>query len=149
MEYTLKDKLTINKEFLADLETKGWQEIEHLQNQIANIETSQENTQLIQLFKNLLTSYYIFVGGLENLGDNKQAIIDKVCLDKEQTSAPVEKAVGNDDYRDEPCEDDSFEQVFAEKQDSATEPDIEPFEYFVDFDEPIGEPLSDEDLYGK
>ena len=149
MEYTLKDKLTINKEFLADLEVKSWQEIEHLQNQIANIEANQENTPLIQLFKNLLTSYYIFVGGLENLGDNKQAIIDKVCLDKEQALAPVKKAVGNDDYRDEPCEDDIFEPVFAEKQDSATEADSEPFEYFVDFDEPIGEPLSDEDLYGK
>ena len=26
--------------------------------------------------------------------------------------------------------------------------EIEPFEYFVDFDEPIGDPISDEDLYG-
>ena len=150
MDYTLKNKLQITKEFLNDLETKSWQEIEHLQAQIANIDTTQENNQLIQLFKNLLTSYYIFVGGLENLGDIKPTTItDKVCLDKEQISAPVEKVVGDDDYRDEPCEDDIFEPVFAEKQDSATEADIEPFEYFVDFDEPTGEPLSDEDLYGK
>ena len=151
MKYTLKDKLTINKEFLADLETKSWQEIEYIQGQIANIEDIQDNKPLIQLFKNLLTSYYVFVGGLENLDDTKPMTIlpDKVCLDKEQTSASIEKAVGNDDYRDESCEDDIFEPVFAEKQDSAVEADFEPFEYFVDFDEPIGEPLSDEDLYGK
>ena len=150
MKYTLKDKLTVNKEFLADLETKSWQEIEYIQGQIANIEDIQDNKPLIQLFKNLLTSYYIFVGGIESLDDIKPiTVIDKVCLDKEQPSVPVEKAVGNDDYHDESCEDDIFEPVFVEKQDSATEANIEPFEYFVDFDEPIGEPLSDEDLYGK
>ena len=152
MDYTLKDKLQINKEFLADLETKSWQEIEHLQAQIANIEATPENLQLIQLFKNLLTSYYIFVGGLENIGEIKAPVItDKICLDKEQTSVPVEKAVGSDDYHDESCEDDIFEPVYAEKPDSKIETDIEiePFEYFVDFDDPIGEPLSDEDIYGK
>ena len=147
MEYTLKDKLTINKEFLADLETKCWQEIEYLQSQIANI----DNAKLSQLFKNLLTSYYIFVGGIENL-DSEDIVAtptDNICVNKEPISTDVEKAVGNDDYHDEPCEDDIFEPVFVEKQNSAVEANIEPFEYFVDFDEPIGEPLSDEDLYGK
>lgn len=152
MEYTLKDKLNINKEFLADLEAKGWQEIEHLQNQIANIDATANNIKLLQLFKNLLTSYYIFVGGLENLSSETFAVttpIDNVCLDKEQASATVEKGVGNDDCRDDTREDDIYEPVFVEKQDSDIEANIEPFEYFVDFDEPIGEPLSDEDLYGK
>ena len=151
MEYILKDKLSITKDFLDELEAKSWQEIEHLQSQIANIEVTAENAKLIQLFKNLLTSYYVFVGGLENLGseDVAAASIDNICIDKEQISTDVEKAVGSDDYHDEPCEDDIFEPVFVEKQNSAVEADIEPFEYFVDFDEPTGEPLSDEDLYGK
>ena len=151
MNYNLKDKIQINKDFLDELEAKSWQEIEYLQSQIANIDTSDQNVKLIQLFKNLLTSYYIFVGGIENL-DSEDVVAtptDNICVNKEPISTDVEKAVGNDDYHDEPCEDDIFEPVFVEKQNSAVEANIEPFEYFVDFDEPIGDPLSDEDLYGK
>ena len=152
MEYTLKNKLSITKEFLTELESKSWQEIEYLQSQIANIEVTAENAKLIPLFKNLLTSYYVFVGGLESLDSEDLTVatpIDNVCINKEQISTDAEKAVGNDDYHDEPYEDDIFEPVFVEKQNSTVEADIEPFEYFVDFDEPTGEPLSDEDLYGK
>lgn len=152
MEYTLKNKLSITKEFLTELESKSWQEIEYLQSQIANIEVTAENAKLIQLFKNLLTSYYVFVGGLENLDSEDLTVatpIDNICINKEQISTDVEKAVGNDDYHDEPYEDDIFEPVSVEKPDGQIEADIEPFEYFVDFDEPTGEPLSDEDLYGK
>ena len=149
MEFALKDKLSITKEFLSDLEMKGWQEIEHLQNQIANIDLTAENAKLIQLFKNLLTSYYIFVGGLENL-DSADFMaakhIDSTNTDKEQTSTDINIAAGNDDYPDEPCNDNIFEPVAVEKQTVVDE--IEPFEYFVDFDEPIGDPISDEDLYG-
>ena len=51
MEYTLKNKLTITKEFLQDLENKSWQEIEHLQSQIANIEANEENgKKIVDLF---------------------------------------------------------------------------------------------------
>ena len=35
--YNLKDKILITKDFLNELEAKGWQEIEYLQAQIANI----------------------------------------------------------------------------------------------------------------
>lgn len=147
MEYTLKDKLPITKEFLTDLEMKSWQEIEYLQNQIANIEPVEENTKLIQLLKSLLTSYYVFAGGLENFNDCKT--IDKVCIDKEPASVIAEPTVETSGYHDEYCEDNNYEPAYVEKQSSATEVDIEPFEYFVDFDDPVGEPLSDEDLYGK
>lgn len=141
--YCLKDKILITKEFLADLESKGWQEIEGLQSQIANIEANSENTTLIQLLKNLLTSYYVFIGGLENLSSGNAdfaATISEVPLnvtkevytDKAETDLSIIKEPEADLYPQEVLKDNSFE----------------PFEYFVDFDEPTGEPLSDEDLYG-
>jgi len=151
MEYTLKDKIQVNKEFLDELESKGWQEIEQLQAQIANIEPTEESASLIQLLKNLLTSYYIFTGGLENLSDGNRLVkvadfTDKVCADKELITANAKKEPAmaeplfNDtsDFFDEPA-------IAAETADNEV---FEPFEYFVDFDEPTGEPLSDEDLYG-
>lgn len=146
MEYTLKDKLYITKEFLSDLEMKSWQEIEHIQSQIANIEETKENYELIQLLKNLLTSYYVFTGGLENLSDEKATTKVMNCPKQVETEVKVAKAVEPEVSYDDIYEDDLFEPVAVEKQDMADE--IEPFEYFVDFDEPIGDPLSDEDLYG-
>jgi hypothetical protein len=146
MEYTLKDKLPITKEFLSDLEMKSWQEIENLQAQIANIEETEENYKLIQLLKNLLTSYYVFTGGLENLSNEKATTKVMNCPKQVETEIKVAKAVEPEVSYDDKYEDDLFEPVAAEKQDVANE--IEPFEYFVDFDEPIGDPLSDEDLYG-
>lgn len=140
MEYTLKDKISITKDFLDDLTNKSWQEIEHLQNQIANIKASPENAEVIKLLKNLLTSYYVFAGGLENLTDVETYEASEpapergsVEVDTEiETELPIENSAN-----------DSF------NKDVSMEPEeiSEPFEYFVDFDEPIGAPLTDDDLY--
>ena len=140
MEYTLKDKLLITKEFLSDLEMKSWQEIEHLQNQIANI----EDKALIQLFKNLLTSYYVFVGGLENLNSEELIVKSEPAEQpvKKETTPEVVDTV-DDDY----LADLVFDSPVVEKSVPVVNDYSEPFEYFVDFDEPIGDPLTDDDLY--
>lgn len=161
MEYTLKDKLTITEEFLKDLETRSWQEIEHLQAQIANIEANEENKELIKLLKNLLTSYYVFTGGLENLGDEKTSykvanFSDKVCADKEivTVNAAQPKVEPEQKESDDFLVTDVFEPFATEHPFVAEQPamlpaeTVEPFEYFVDFDDPVGEPISDDDLYG-
>jgi hypothetical protein len=141
MDYKLKDKLTANKDFLTELIDKSWLEIEHLQTQIANIDNTDENTKLIQLFKNLLTNYYVFIGGLENL-NSEEAIIRKPEPNKEPViiEPPIEKAV----LPEEPIKDDFFDDSLFNEP---TTKDEEPFEYFVDFDDPIGDPLTDDDLY--
>lgn len=145
MEYKLKDKLTASKDFLTELVDKSWLEIEHLQAQIANIDNTEENTKLIQLFKNLLTSYYVFIGGLENLNSEEvfvrkpEPVKEPVVIEKpvEKVTAPVE-----------PVADYFFDDnLFDEPKKKAAAEDEEPFEYFVDFDDPIGEPLTDDDLY--
>ena len=142
MKYDLKDKLVIDRKFLKDLEEKSWLEIEHLQNQIANIEASEENSTIIKLLKNLLTSYYIFTGGLENL--DSEACVSKVSNkidDKKEVMPEIDKTSDEDYLADI---------VFDEPATKTSEPVndyAEPFEYFVDFDEPIGDPLTDDDLY--
>ena len=145
MNYELKDKIQITKEFLNDLETKSWHEIEHLQSQIVNIEPS---SKIVQLLKNLLTSYYIFVGGLENISSEELAsesitkYTDNIS-EKEPVIVHAKKA------KEEPktelySDDDIYEPIVTARQ---IDQDSEPFEYFVDFDEPFGEPITDEDLY--
>jgi hypothetical protein len=135
--YNLKDKIQATSEFVKDIETKSWQEVEYLRAQIANTEVNQENAALVNLFKNLLTSYYIFIGGLENLFD-EQAFTD-IAIDEEPTPTFKLNTV-------EATKEETVPKFTDEIIDSDT---FEPFEYFVDFDEPFGEPLSDEDLYGK
>lgn len=146
MEYTLKDKLNVTKEFLNELTEKSWQEIDYLQNQIANLIDTDDGKKLAQLLKSLLTSYYIFVGGLENFESDEPAKMPQPTepvLD-EPTTVADEPEVINYEITD-------LEDTIEDTRDSNSTPIepifSEPFEYFVDFDEPIDKPLTDEDLY--
>ena len=138
MEYNLKDKIQITQEFLINLEQKSWNEIEYLQNQIANIEVNDGSNKIIQLLKNLLTSYYVFAGSLENLNDT--SIITQIKSDvvEPKQFEPIKLEM------DDTLADDFVTVEDTTKQDISN---IEPFEYFVDFDEPVGDPLTDDDLY--
>lgn len=140
--YNLKEKIQVNKEFLDSLTAKGWQEVEYLQNQIINIE--KENSEVLQLLNNLLTSYYVFIGGVENLIDKPVVSVKPaVELTKEKEDTPQEIIINKSEPKF--FEDNmTFEDEVAKQE----ELDFEPFEYFVDFEEPTGEPISDEDLYG-
>ena len=146
--YCLKDKILITKDFLRELESKSWQEIEVLQNQIANIDDNEENTVILQLLKSLLTSYYVFIGGLENLTETSLSTKTTVGKDLSiDTIEPVMVAKLDEDTLDGTFEVPSNAQTIKIPQIKAEENAFEPFEYFVDFDEPLGEPISDEDLY--
>jgi hypothetical protein len=146
MNYNLKDKIQVTKDFLNELEAKSWQEIEYLQSQIANIEATTENIKLIQLFKNLLTNYYVFVGGLENLASEeskvKPDVVKEPISDPKKENIP-EATIVNTDY----LADLILDEPIADKSEPTVNDYSEPFEYFVDFDEPIGDPLTDDDLY--
>jgi hypothetical protein len=143
MNYELKDKLIITKELLETLESKGWQEIEYLQAQIANLADSSVNDKLRQLLKSLLTSYYVFTGGIETLTS------EPINTIVEPIEKPIQEPVPELSIETTSNIEDNFD-----KQDMdlslVNEPtvDIEDnFEYFVDFDDPVGEPLTDDDLY--
>ena len=144
MNYELKDKINTTQELLSELEAKGWQEIEHLQAQINNLAEGTTNDKLRQLFKNLLTSYYIFTGGIETLASepiNNVSTQPEAKLEEPVIDAIAEPTMDESDLVN-PIED------FAIKNKENNYEVSEPFEYFVDFDEPTGDPISDEDLYG-
>ena len=136
---SLETKIDVNKSFIDELIANGWQEIENLQKQISAINSNSDNGSLVLKFLNgLLTSYYVFTGNLENL-DNINVSANNVIIDN--------SALNNDKSVVEPIEDaEPLDVVTAAVEAKAN---FEPFEYFVDFDEPISTPLSDEDLYGK
>jgi hypothetical protein len=158
MKYELKEKINATEDFLNELSAKGWQEIEYLQSQIANLDTGVVNEKLRQLFKNLLTSYYVFTGEIENLLSEPTAIPteeDSVLQTKQRTEAEIEVRVPEKvtaktaTLTTDSIADLAQDHIFEIDNDTPQEQrDFEPFEYFVDFDEPSGEPISDEDLYG-
>ncbi len=139
MGIMLKDKIKVDKNFIDDLITKSWQDSESIQNQIDCIEVdSAIATKTVRLLKDLLTSYYVFAGCLENI-ENEST---DVAIKAEPMSAAVKatKVV-----QEEPIKVAGAEVDILPELDYAA--DAEPFEYFVDFDEPTGEPLTDDDLY--
>ena len=138
MDYTLKDKLNITNDFIEELTYKGWQEIEHIQSQISNLSDTAEGKKVAKLLNSLLTSYYVFIGCLENfdITDTKPVEEPITTLPEEDIEVVIEEEpeiVETPKVVEEP-----IENAFAV---------TDPFEYFVDFDDPIGEPLTDKDLY--
>lgn len=136
VEYTLKDKIQVTNAFVKDLCDKSWQEVEHLQNQLVNLEESEEGKKVSKLIKNLLTGYYVFIGSLENI-DNIDILEPETPI-KIEPEQPEEIPIKEPELQDIDCL-----QVVPTIDNEVSEP----FEYFVDFDEPVGEPLTDKDLY--
>jgi hypothetical protein len=137
MEYTLKDKIEVTKDFLAELNEKSWQEVEAIQQQIANIDVSTPyGVEVTKLLKNICTGYYILIGYLESTDEDTYLVTSEMpdAVSYEEAAAEQEELIIN-----EPV---------VTTQATEQKDDFEPFEYFVDFDEPFGEPLSDKDLYG-
>ena len=145
MNFELKDKIEVTKEFLSELETKSWHEIEHLQNLIINIANTKENIELLKLLNGLLTNYYIFTGGLERL-TSSEMVFSTIDDEQEQPKVPELTKVA---VADEESHIKDKKETFAgfTGDITAETTNFEPFEYFVDFDEPSGEALTDEDLY--
>ncbi len=136
MNIILKDKIKIDKNFINDLIAKSWQDSESIQNQIDSIEVdSPQAARLVKLLKDLLTSYYVFTGCLENM---EYEPINTIELEPVQQEEPVTV------FEEPAPENTSDIGILDEFEPEAIN---EPFEYFVDFDEPIGEPLTDDDLY--
>jgi len=139
MGIVLKDKIKADKNFINDLITKSWQDSESIQNQIDSIEVdSAVAAKTVKLLKDLLTSYYVFTGCLENI--ENEPIDTVIKAEPAPVTGEAPKVIPEEPIK-----------VAAPKVDILPELDYEteaePFEYFVDFDEPTGEPLTDDDLY--
>ena len=136
MNIVLKDKIKVDNNFINDLITKSWQDSESIQNQINSIEVdSPQAAKVVKLLKDLLTGYYVFTGCLESLEQEPITVIEpEPIFAEEPISIP-----------EEPTDAEVSDIKAIEELDNETI--SEPFEYFVDFDEPTGDPLTDDDLY--
>ena len=136
MNIVLKDKIKVDNNFINDLITKSWQDSESIQNQIHSIEVdSPQAAKVVKLLKDLLTGYYVFTGCLESLEQEPITVIEpEPIFAEEPISIP-----------EEPTDAEVSDIKAIEELDNETI--SEPFEYFVDFDEPTGDPLTDDDLY--
>lgn len=136
MNIVLKDKIKIDNNFINDLISKSWQDSESIQNQIDSIEIdSPQAAKVVKLLKDLLTSYYVFTGCLENL---EREAVNTVEPEPTYIEEPIS-------IPEEPVDENVPDINVLDEFDNDTV--SEPFEYFVDFDEPVGEPLTDDDLY--
>jgi hypothetical protein len=101
--------------------------------------TDAKTVEFKKLLNTLLTNYYIFVGCTENIitdfDDAKQVVepqeTEEIKKIENISTAEPYSITTNNTQDDLKVHEDNFE----------------PFEYFVDFDEPFGEKITDEDLY--
>lgn len=158
--------------FLTDFISKGWEEVGYLKADIEAIKEVYKGTKPIEaLIQDLIDAYLVCIGQLEaHLHDNKyldypeesglsgtkleeelelKVAPDQIVIKTEKTT-PVEIneeddliIIGVDETATE------AEIKAPEAAPAPVEPVGEPFEYFVDFDEPdMSQPrLTDEDLY--
>ena len=86
----------------------------------------------------MLTSYYVFAGRLESLLTDldKKDLIDTDFKKINDITEPAELDISLKETEPE-----------IEKCPNKADKAFEPFEYFVDFDDPVGKPLTDADIY--
>lgn len=145
MNIELKDKIKITDEYLQELISKSWHESENLQRQIKALNViSSRDAKVVELLKQLLTNYQIFIGCLEGLSEETfEEVKTKAVLPEFESEPAVSDVVIEENLTDEIT---SLEMNSTDTLMESVEVQ-EPFEYFVDFDDPVGEPLTDKDLY--
>lgn len=140
--------------FITSFVSRGWEEVGMLKEQIKALkeEFSGKNIEKIEeIFQGLIDAYLINIGQLELfLHENDYVEVPEIeqaedtkSEEKESevsTEGPKEAIKVEDDFDDEPV-------VEPKRVIKDVPADFEEFEYFVDFDEPSGEALTDDDLY--
>lgn len=175
MKILKESKETLPIAFLTDFISKGWEEVGYLKADIEAIKEAYKGTKPIEdLIQDLIDAYLVCIGQLEaHLHDNKyldypeesglsgtkleeelelKVAPDQIVIKTEKTT-PVEINEEEDLIIigvDETATEAEFKAPEAAPAPVETvKPAGEPFEYFVDFDEPdMSQPkLTDDDLY--
>lgn len=144
--------------FITDQISRGWDEVGYLKEAAAAIKADYKGTAPIeQAMQDLMDAYLIFIGQLE-LHLHKEDYIDTTELGMNNTETALVKDLPDAEVSPEDVtieiEDDEFpinpKPIKAEQPSKKATEGSEPFEFFVDFDEPDwSQPrLTDEELYG-
>lgn len=171
MKILKESKETLPIAFLTDFISKGWEEVGYLKADIEAIKEAYKGTKPIEtLIQDLIDAYLVCIGQLEaHLHDNKyldypeesglngtkleEELELKISPDhieiKTEKTTPVEVNEEDDLIIIGVDENAPEAEIDAPVDTSAPAPVGEPFEYFVDFDEPdLSQPkLTDDDLY--
>ena len=174
MKILKEAKETLPIAFLTDFISKGWEEVGYLKADIEAIKEAYKGTKPIEdLIQDLIDAYLVCIGQLEaHLHDNKyldypeESGLSGTKLDEElelkvtpaqiviktEKTTPVDINEEDDIITiglDEVAPEAKFETPEAATTVTKSEVEGEPFEYFVDFDEPdMTQPkLTDADLY--
>lgn len=141
----LTDRLATDDTLISGLIESSWQETDNLKTQIAGLKASKENPLVITAITNLLNSYYIFIGELERALDTKSNKEDSdITSNIMATQTPAEKETS---YPLSKSEDPIIKNTDEEPLLKKPITPAKPFEYFVEFEDPIGPPVTDVDLY--
>ena len=173
MKILKESKETLPIAFLTDFISKGWEEVGYLKADIEAIREAYKGTKPIEgLIQDLIDAYLVCIGQLEaHLHDNKyleypedsglsgtkleEELEIKVSTDKIEIKTEKNTPVAIDEEEDlitigvDETEEVKFDDSKLAMSDKEVAEVNEPFEYFVDFDEPdMSQPkLTDKDLY--
>lgn len=164
---TAKEVLPVS--FLTDMISKGWEEVGFLRESSAAIKDTYADTKQIEdLMQDLMDAYLVFIGQVELYlnkekdistdasVDEKEPKDEKEDIEVEPEIEEVKPALPEAEFDIEPVEEIDADAFTTPISKATAEPEVgpgasEPFEFFVDFDEPdMSEPrVSDRDLYGQ
>ena len=165
--------------FLTDMVSKGWDEVGYLKEASSAIREQYSDTAAVEtLMQDLMDAYLVFIGQLELYLHKEENIVataepaavatkpvdmvpmpkpelPEAELDVEPISGTVDKVDvepeddADDESEDDEEDDEEDEEEIIKPAKRATATTDEPFEFFVDFDEPdMSEPpITDADLY--
>lgn len=141
--------------FITSFVSRGWEEVGMLKEQIKALKEEfggKNIAKIEEILQGLIDAYLINIGQLELfLHENDYVEVPEIEEEKEEK---VEEPTEEDEVEvaaeeEVEIEDEIEAEVEVEPQSVVrqTPGDFEAFEYFVDFDEPEGDPLTDDDLY--
>lgn len=142
--------------FITSFVSRGWEEVGMLKEQIKALKEEfggKNIAKIEEILQGLIDAYLINIGQLELfLHENDYVEVPEIEEEKEEK---VEEPAKEDEVEvaaeeeEVEIEDEIEAEVEVEPQSVVrqTPGDFEAFEYFVDFDEPEGDPLTDDDLY--
>ena len=132
--------------FITSFVSRGWEEVGMLKEQIKALKEEfggKGIEKIEEIFQGLIDAYLINIGQLE-LFLQENDYVEVPEIEEEKVEEPVEEEETEEEVE---IEDEVEVEVEPQKIVKNVPADFEAFEYFVDFDEPEGEALTDDDLY--
>lgn len=155
----VKEKMPVS--FLTYMLSKSWDEIGNIKDQLFGLDNMYTDAEILRApLEQLLDSHLVFAGQLEALvqGTGEIKIPEPTSIAPVEPEVVAQEILPEDDLGSqeiviepivEPVDDeldDNIEAPKPEVKEPAKTFDTD-FEYFVDFDDPVGDPLTDADLY--